>query len=163
LLILAGISLSGNSLLAQNLVEIAGGIGLPECINLKLKIGIKNQVGIAIGTENISNQGSVSYTLDFYHHFTRKDTSMSKWYWNGGLSLFKPNEQYYHNIYFIYGRVGRTISFSKNAGINIDIGIAYGRVRYTDIGPIGMRGNRFTEVNEPVIFPAFSINLFLKL
>lgn len=123
-----------NPLFAQKKTELAMGAGFPEAINLKLKYGNNNKVGISAGIfpdiyySSYDNKSySRNYTtlsLEIYHYFRKQnDTIRSKWYCNSGISFWPGSDE---KSVFLFLRFGRSIYFSKKTGINFDLGFAPG-------------------------------------
>jgi hypothetical protein len=116
---------------SQGKFELSGGVGIPELINMKLKYGQNIQVGASAGFLPIEWFGEtvVDWTVstEISYHFAGKSKFVEQptWYISGELSYFdlgimEPYEGY--DLAFC-PRIGKTISFSKKTGINLDAGM----------------------------------------
>jgi hypothetical protein len=130
-ILVAGFILSNNKIYSQDKLELSGGVGMPDLLNLKIKYGQNIQVGASIGIyafewfgNNVVDWAGIAQIT---YHFSGKSKYVEQktWYVSGGLGFFDlgvidPYEQY--DIGFIPG-IGRTINFSKKIGINYSIGL----------------------------------------
>jgi hypothetical protein len=134
-ILLIGLILSDNPIIAQGKFELSGGFGIPEIINVKLRYGQNIQVGACVHFLYYSAGGifseyySWSGSAEILYHFAGKAKYVEQrtWYLLGGLGYYHidylmdiPHEEY--DIGF-YPRIGRTLNFSKKIGINLDAGI----------------------------------------
>jgi hypothetical protein len=120
------ILLSNNLLFSQKKYEISAGLGYPDRINLRMKYGINTQAGISVGYWLFKDQWSHAHILtiggDLYFHFPRKTTN--KWYLNPGYTYthWFQQDPDAENI-MLSARVGRSLYFNNNMGINVDLGL----------------------------------------
>ncbi len=116
---------SGNKGFAQEKVKLSVGIGIPEFLNIGVRIPIKQtQIGFNLGTWP-NNGCFLSFSGDFYMHFggTSKFSDRHPWYSRGGFNYLRSETSTLikKSVYFNF-RIGREISFSKKIGIELDIG-----------------------------------------
>jgi hypothetical protein len=130
-ILLIGLIFSANPTKSQGKLELSGGFGMPELINLKMKYGKNVQVGAGVGIYPFEwfNETVVDWSInaDITYHFGGKSkyTEQAPWFISGGLGFFdlgviNPYESY--DISF-NPRIGRTLNFSKRMGANLDFGL----------------------------------------
>ena len=118
---------------SQSKLELSGGLGEPEFFNVRIKYGQNLQVGICVGGyigHGLFGSDEIvvdwSCAAEVLYHFSGKSkyVEQAPWYILGGLGYYDiPISDWYgsYNIGF-YPRIGRTFSFSKKSGINLDVG-----------------------------------------
>ena len=133
LILIFGFLLIVNPIFSQSKFEISAGLGGPEFFNLKAKYGQNLQVGICVGgfaghgffgSHEIFVQGSIAAEVSYHFSGKSKYTEQPPWYILGGLGYYDiPAVGSYgsYNVGF-YPRIGRSLNFSKNIGMNLDVG-----------------------------------------
>lgn len=118
-LLLLGLVIFNTLVFSQSKVEISGGYGFPESLNLKVKYGNNVQIGLSQSIYLIYTDAPLA--VEIYYHFagTSGFTEQKPWYLLGGFGDFWRLK----NVIYFYPKVGRSFNFSKGAGINIDAGI----------------------------------------
>ncbi len=138
---------SGNQLLGQKKVDISAGIGVPELLNIGMRLQLDQiQIGFSIGSFPSEDRSYSAITGDFYYHFAGHSKLSNRWAWygRGGITyqrkeLVKPTyldwawtaKELYFNL-----RLGRDINISPNIGINIDAGASFS-LFYEYVGHMG--------------------------
>ncbi len=147
---------------AQEKVKLSVGFGVPELLNIGVRIPIKQiQIGFSFGTLPQKHKYLLSFSGDFYMHFggTSKLSDRHPWYSRAGFNYLRSESSTLINkhIYFSF-RIGREISISKKIGIELDIGPAfqlfYDRIEKT---PTYYYGTPYG------IFPSFGLAVFYRL
>jgi hypothetical protein len=143
----------------QGKFEISAGAGWPEMTNLKIKYGKVLQIGAcqSFSIESLSPDYKNKIYMDataaeIYYHFGGKSkyNEQPVWYLLFGLgSLWGHDGD--KNSYYFYPRVGRSFSFSKRIGINLDAGAFF---------PIGRESGDFFDF---FVYPSGSISFFVRL
>jgi hypothetical protein len=171
--ILLWLLFSNNQLFSQNRVEISGGIGFPEYFNLKIKYGVKFQIGAGAGIFPKTQYGSflkphlsqvIPVSFDFYYHFSRlKVTNKYKWYWNIGIIYLNVPYEKEKELYYS-SRIGRTIYLSELTGISIDLGFAFLENWRTELSDHRNTASESFVRHEftPVPYPSGCISYFVK-
>jgi hypothetical protein len=166
--------LSFNWLFSQNKFEISGGVAIPELINLKFKYGNHFQIGGGIGIFQQTQIGSYfkpylsqvfPISLDLYYNFLKSDrTGSYKWHLANGITYVNAPDPDDRRKYLYYNlRIGRIINFTKQTGLNLDLGTSifedwyiYTYRRYPNFG---VSENR----NEISFYPiSGNISFFIK-
>ena len=119
----------GNKGFAQEKVKLSVGFGVPELLNIGVRIPIKQtQIGFSFGTLPQKYRYSLSFSGDFYMHFggTSKFSDRHPWYSRAGFNYLRSETStlIYKYLYFNL-RIGREISISKKIGMELDIGPAF--------------------------------------
>lgn len=120
----------GHQLSGQEKLNISGGLGLPELINIGFRYQLEQvQIGFSIGAIPYgSGEYSVSFSGDLYYHFLGS-SELSKrkpWYGRIGLNYFRDETEIVIDRYlYLTTRLGREFNFSRKFGIAIDIGAFY--------------------------------------
>ncbi|MBP1666206.1 MAG: hypothetical protein H6Q23_1066 [Bacteroidetes bacterium] len=131
--------------------EVDLGYGFPEAIGIKFKYGNKIQAGIV---QSLDSRGLGPTALELYYHIGKKPRLLdqSPWYISGGLAGYLIDVNYVKEYnYLIYPRVGRSFYFSRNTGINLDVGPGF---------PLG-RNNSSKNTIAPVLFTG-SLTIFIR-
>ena len=118
-LLLLGLVIFNTLVFSQSKVEISGGYGFPESLNLKVKYGNNFQIGLSQSI--YLNYIDAPLAVEIYYHFagTSGFPEQKPWYLLGGFGdLWRLK-----NVIYFYPKVGRSFNFSKGTGINIDAGI----------------------------------------
>ena len=127
------------------------GYGFPEAIGIKFKYGNQIQAGLI---QSFDTRGPGPTGIEFYYHIGKKPRLMdqSPWYLTGGIAgyIFKVNYNKEYE-YLVYPRAGKSFYFSRNAGINVDLGPGF---------PIGRDESSRTKIS-PVLFTG-SITIFIR-
>ena len=151
-----------NQVFAQEKVKLSFGFGVPELLNIGVRIPIKQtQIGFSFGAWPQKYRYSLSFSGDFYMHFggTSKFSDRHPWYSRAGFNYLRSESSTLINkhIYFSF-RIGREISISKKIGIELDIGPAFqlffDRIEKT---PNDYYGTPYG------IFPSFGLAVFYRL
>jgi hypothetical protein len=131
---------SVNQLLGQKKVDISAGIGVPELLNIGMRLQLDQiQIGFSIGSFPSEDRSYSAITGDFYYHFAGHSKLSNRWAWygRGGITyqrreLVKPKPVYPYppltwsaEELYLYLRLGRDINFSPTTGINIDVGASF--------------------------------------
>lgn len=124
-ILLAGIMLYGNLLMAQNKFEISSGGGLFDGFFLKAKYGKYIQLGLS---QDIASPLK-STAFEIYYRLPKKSNSeaLRKYYLMLGIAgtIFGKGYDYLEKA-FLYPRIGRSFLLSKESGkfgLNIDLGV----------------------------------------
>lgn len=151
--------LSGYPVKAQGKLELSGGFGMPELIDLKMKYGQNVQIGACVGIfpfrwfNDIVVDWSCIAEITYHFSGNSKYVEQPTWYVSGGLGFFDlgVNDIYEsYNISF-NPRVGRTLNFSKKSGINIDVGLFF---------PLSSQKDYSYDFK---VLPSGSISVFIRL
>ena len=133
----------GGQIFGQGKVSLITGLGLPELLSIGIRYQILNQskIGVSVGCW----QNDISFSGDYYYHFSgsSKFSNMHPWYGRFGLNYIPD---WWTDTYL---RVGRDFNLSKSLGISIDAGLMF-NFTYREHG------------NRP-LFTVYGINLFFKL
>ncbi|MBN2481712.1 MAG: hypothetical protein JXB19_08235 [Bacteroidales bacterium] len=113
---------------SQSRFEIAGGLGLPEALAVKIKYGRTLQVGVSQGIWFLNLLGSPAELInaptfaEIYYHFSGKPkfNEPLPWYVYGGFG-YRFGEDY---VIFC-PRIGRSFYDSEKFGVNIDAGLFF--------------------------------------
>jgi len=128
--------ISGMQLSGQKKVNISGGIGFAETLNIGMRyqVGNQSQIGLSIGIWPSSGdnwlmdwESFLSISGDFFYHFgdPSKFADMSPWYIRMGLDYIRINgESWDDNNLEFHLRFGRDFYFSEKVGISLDAGVA---------------------------------------
>ncbi len=110
---------SGRQIFGQGKVSFSVGFGLPEALNISIRYQIFNQS--KIGLSGGWWQNEISFSGDYYYHFSgsSKFSDMRPWYGRLGLNHVLD---YWTGTYL---RVGRDFNLFKPFGISIDAGLMY--------------------------------------
>lgn len=123
-----------NPIFSQSKFELSTGLGVPEFINVKAKYGQNLQVGLCIGgyagqgffgSQKIFVQGSIAAEVAWHLLGKSEFSEKPPWYILCGLGFYDIPAVGSYGIYNVgmYPRLGRSISFSKRFGMNLDIGL----------------------------------------
>ena len=141
---------------SQSKIEIAGGLGLPEALAVKIKYGRTVQVGISQGIWFLSLFGGQAELVnaptvaEVYYHFTGKPkfNEPPPWYVYGGFG-YRFGKDY---VTFC-PRIGRSFYDSEKFGANIDAGLFI----------FLKRSSAEFQKQGFVIWPSGSISFFIRL
>jgi len=128
ILLLSTLFLSVNNISGQSKIEVTGGIGFLDFINVGIKYGTKTSIGINIGIFDLTEYRLRVLTVEpcIYSHFGGKSPSSEQklWYLKNGLTWLLPYNPYHNEIYLYYSpRIGRKLYITEGFGISIDAGI----------------------------------------
>ena len=152
----------GNKGFAQEKVKLSVGIGIPEGLNIGVRIPIKQtQIGFSFGAW--PKYGCfLSFSGDFYMHFggTSKFSDRHPWYSRGGFNYLhsETSTLIKKSVYFNF-RIGREISISKKIGIELDIGPGF--LLFHD--QIEKTAKEIYSTYPYQVFPFFGIAVFYRL
>lgn len=118
----------------QKNLNISGGVGFPETINIGIRYQIpdQSQIGLSIGTWPSPGgwlfnwKSLVSLTGDFYYHLgdSSKFSEMPPWYIRIGLNYLRiAYESGLENNLESHLRFGRDFYFSEDSGVSLDAGV----------------------------------------
>ncbi len=166
LLIIAFSFSSSNQSFGQKMVDISTGIGVPELLNIGVRLQLDQiQIGFNIGSFPSEDRSYSSTSGDLYYHFAGHSKLSNRWAWygRGGINyqrreLTKPTYPNYHwssKELFLNLRIGRDINFSPTIGISIDAGASFS-LFYEHIGYKGF-GFHF-----PVL-PSLGATFFIRI
>ena len=131
MLIIYGLVLFCNTIFSQAKFEADAGLGLFEAASLKVKYGKNIQFAVCQG---FFDQSLWMTGFEFYFHYAgeSKYTDQLPVYFMAGLSgtIFAYGYDTFEKIAF-YPRIGKSFNFSKNIGVNLDVGLA---LVFTDDG-----------------------------
>ena len=130
ILLVAGIGLLSNPIYSQRKIEASVGFGIPELFNAGIKYGENLQFGVCAGfvRGRIFNEQFTDWSVaaEIYYHFADQsiDVKQAPWYVLAGfghynLAVFNRYELF---DFAFYPRIGRTCNFSKQTGMNLDVG-----------------------------------------
>ncbi|WP_029035112.1 hypothetical protein [Salinimicrobium terrae] len=110
---------------AQEGINVTAGIGLPEMLNLGLRMQFeRTQIGIAFGTVPGSDS-NFTISSDFYYHFGGRSelTSIQPWFFKTGLTYMSTeNEWRRETSFLIVPRIGREFNISSKFGVALEAG-----------------------------------------
>lgn len=160
---------TGGSLFGQGSVSLSAGGGFPDLINLGFRLRVvQERIDFYGGfLPSINDKSMTSLQLAITYNFAGESahTWVPPWYARGGISYLKEKEKYWRkNSWYLDLRAGRAINFSKNAGLEIDAGLAfrfaystrYDWDNYWDY-------NYYQEKHRSWITPVAGIRLFFNL
>lgn len=107
-------------------VNLSAGIGLPELINLGLRIQFdQSEFGISVGTFPEPDEDILTLTGNFYYHFggSSEFTGLRPWFVKTGLTYaFSENEWERTTYLFLDPRVGREFNISPKFAVALEAG-----------------------------------------
>jgi len=165
IIILVFVLLSFTSLLAQrNNFYISTGAGLPELLNVGIGYRFEQiKIGLTAGTKPKDDVISLMLDGRFYFGEISKLSQKAPWYLHFGFDFLKSKtitekEKFLFNTI----RIGREIYFSKNFGLDLNIGLLTGLAHNKTL----LRNNEYPTgrgFDLPTIFASFGIGLFLTI
>jgi len=135
----------------KTLFETDLGFGFPESICLKLKIGNEIQVGLS---QSFDTHGFGTTALEIFYRFGYKPRllDLKPWYVMVGIDGYIFDVDYLKEYkLLVYPRIGRSLFFTKNTGINLEIGLGF---------PLG-RSSNGSHLISPVV-PTGNMGLFFR-
>lgn len=112
---------------AQEGGSITAGLGLPELLNVGLRVQFtQTELGVAVGVDPWSEDESLALSGAFYYHFGGKSeyTSLRPWYGKAGLTYLRNENEWTRNTtFFLVPAVGREFNFNSHFGIALEAGI----------------------------------------
>jgi len=153
---------TGNLVFAQEKIKLSVGMGVPELLNIGVRIPIKQtQIGFDFGSWLQKNEYFLSFSSDFYMHFggVSKFSDRRPWYSRSGLTYLRSETSTYieKSVYFNF-RIGREINFSKKIGIELNAGAMF--MLFFD--HIGKTDSVFI-YERSWILPSFGLAVFYRL
>ncbi|NJW54062.1 hypothetical protein [Salinimicrobium oceani] len=119
--------LSINPVLAQEQVNVTGGIGTPESLNIGLRIQVdQTQYGIAIGTSPGYKNDNFTISGDFYYHFAGRSgqSDLMPWYIKSGLTYMSNEGEWEKRMnLLLVPRLGRDFNLTPQFGVALEAGI----------------------------------------
>lgn len=130
LLIITLIFSCGYQASAQEKLNISGGLGLPELLNIGVRYQLEQvQIGFSVGSMPYgSGEYLVSFSGDVYYHFggSSELSNRKPWYGRIGLNYLRDESELVIDKYFyLTTRFGRDFNISRKIGIEIDIGAIF--------------------------------------
>lgn len=118
---------SGTRAYPQQGINVTAGIGLPELINLGLRVQFnQTQLGFSVGTFPDPEEDIYSLAADYYYHFggSSEFTDLRPWFFKAGLEYSKSETEWEEVSYlFLVPRVGREFNISERFAIALEAGI----------------------------------------
>ncbi|MHA6279597.1 hypothetical protein ACXYMT_05400 [Salinimicrobium sp. CAU 1759] len=119
--------LSVNPLLAQAELNITGGFGTPEMVNIGLRMQIdQNQYGIALGTSPGYKNQNFTVSGDYYYHFggSSGQTDLRPWYVKSGLTYMSSEGEWEKRMnLLLVPRLGRDFNLTPQFGVALEAGV----------------------------------------
>ena len=116
----------GDEVAEQDGINISGGFGFPEVLNVGLRIQSGQvQLGISIGSIPIEGEWPLSVSGDLYVHFGgQSEFSIQRlWYGRIGIDYLRTESDYVLTKHLLLNlRLGKTVNISRKIGINADLG-----------------------------------------
>lgn len=153
---------NGNSAYAQERVNLTGGIGIPELINVGLRYQLdeQSQLGLSVGTDLIM----LALSGDVFYHFAgSSDYSWRRpWYGRAGLAYWRNDNEFSTETWLWFSpRVGRDFNISGRWGISVDAGVAFRLQNEEVIKKPGT--NPFNiDIDLPIV-PGLGVAVFFRL
>ena len=151
-----------NLIFAQEKIKLSVGMGVPELLNIGVRIPIKQtQIGFNFGAWPQKNECFLSFSGDFYMHFggVSKFSDRRPWYSRAGLNYLRSETSTYieKSVYFNF-RLGREIYISKKIGIELDAGAMF------NVFSVHIGKTDSVIINERSwILPSFGLAVFYRL
>lgn len=112
---------------AQEGVNMSAGAGLPELINLGVRIQFQQtQLGFSVGAIPEPDEDIFAVSGDFYYHFggSSQYTSLRPWFIKTGLTYASDENEWNKITYlFLVPRVGREFNISRKFAIGLETGL----------------------------------------
>lgn len=110
---------------AQDL-KVAAGIGLPELINLDLRLQFgQAEFGVAAGFIPVSDEEVFAMSGNFYYHFGGHSemTAVKPWFAKAGITYLRDETEWERTKYIFLGsRIGMEFNISSQFGIAVEAG-----------------------------------------
>jgi hypothetical protein len=121
---------TSSNLFAQGSISLSAGGGFPDAVNLGFRLRVvQERIDFYGGfLPKINETSMTSLQLAIIYNFTgaSEHTWVPPWYARGGISYLREKEPYVKtNSWYLDLRAGKAINFSKNAGLEIDAGLAF--------------------------------------
>ena len=117
---------SGNRGVAQEQYKLTAGIGLPELLNLGLRIQFEQtQVGLALGAIPWEDEQNFALSANFYYHFggSSELTSLKPWFISTGVTYMQYEDKYERQTtFFFVPRIGREFNITSKFGVALELG-----------------------------------------
>lgn len=154
---------------AQENFNVTAGIGLPEMLNLGLRMQFgQKEVGLAVGMWPDTSEDVFTVSGDFYYHFggNSEYTSLRPWFLKTGLTYLKAEDEWEReNTFVLVPRIGREFNISSRFGIAVEAGllvIISDETKVKKERPSSWFGN--LDLNfDGSLLPAAGINLYYRL
>ncbi len=149
----------------QNKLNVLGGFGLPELLNIGLNIqNNQTQFGIRIGSFPTGPDEKVFSILgEMYYHFAGKSTlsTIRTWYVKFALNYVRDETKYVIDKYlYLNPRIGRDFNISEKIGIEIGAGLIV-QLYHTHNRK---KPPEFLDLdNAPSVLPSIGITLFYRI
>ncbi len=155
----------GDEVVEQDRINISGGFGFPEVLNVGLRIQSgQAQLGIGVGTLPIEGESTISILGDLYYHFggyTRFSTQRP-WYGRIGILYLRCETDYAINKRLLLNlRFGKAVNVSRKIGINVDVGAIF-QLMYDEVRKRPPSGWFTFSFDYPVL-PSGGIGLFYRI
>jgi hypothetical protein len=112
---------------AQEDLNITGGFGSPETVNVGLRMQVdQNQYGLAVGTSPGYKIDNFTVTGDFYYHFGGRSgqTDLRPWYVKSGLTYMSSEGEWEKRMnLLLVPRLGRDFNLTPQFGVALEAGI----------------------------------------
>jgi len=137
-------------MVGQKKVNISGGVGFTETLNLGIRYQVfnKSQIGLSIGTWPSSNdwlfdwKSLISLSGDFFYHLgdSSEFSTLPPWYIRIGLDYIiidwdDEGSSIDNNLEF-HLRFGRDFYFSEDLGVSLDAGVAFFLINETGFNSV---------------------------
>ena len=120
---------AGNSLFGQGSVSLSAGGGFPDLLNLGFRLRVVQEridfYGGYLPMRNGASMASLQLAITYNLAGESAHTWVPPWYARGGISYLEEKEKYWRkNAWYLDLRMGKAINFNRNAGLEIDAGLA---------------------------------------
>ncbi|MBW6499074.1 MAG: hypothetical protein K0B09_11840 [Bacteroidales bacterium] len=160
---------TGHRLYSQGSVSLSAGGGFPDAVNLGFRLRVvQERIDFYGGfLPSINDKSMTSLQLAITYNFAGQSahTWVPPWYARGGISYLKEKEKYWRkNSWYLDLRAGKAINFSKNAGLEIDAGLAF-RFAYSTRYDWDYYWDyyNYDEKHRPGVTPVAGMRFFLNL
>ena len=151
---------------AQERINLAGGFGFPELLNLGIRFQAaeQEQFGVSVGAmPSVNNESIFSISGDLFFHFagSSRFAVRKPWYGRAGLAYTREKTEGEKDTYiFANFRIGRDLNLDERLGVGIDLGafVTLSKQEETSYSPF-----LDYEPNEGMVLPGLSIVLFYRL
>jgi len=148
---------------AQEKLNLAAGVGLPELLNLNARFQFQQaQFGIGFGTLPVKDELIWSASTDLFFHFAGQSAFSARrpWYFRSGLVFLRDeNDALIDKYLYLNLRVGRDLNLTPRLGIAPDAGILFELYNET-VRPLPGTGWNF-DFDFPVL-PTLGLTLYYR-
>lgn len=159
--------LPGAGARAQEGFKVTAGMGLPELLNLGVRIQFEQtEVGLAVGTYPWEEEQNFALSANFYYHFggSSELTTLKPWFFNAGATYMQYEDQYERQTtFFLVPRIGREFNITSKFGVALEVGALFLLVEEEKIKK--ERPNSWFEFDIDLgnVLPSAGVNIFYRL